>query len=124
MAAEEAVREIAILLALLVEVSAVAIVAIGVGQAILRFAGSLRRTPPRQFLGIRLAMGRHLVLALEFQLASDILRTTVAPTFRQLGQLAAVAAIRTALNLVLEREIRREQSEVEGGEPRGEAADR
>ncbi len=124
MAAEEAVREIATLLALLVEVCAVAIVAVGVGRALLLFMGSWRRTPPRQFLGIRLGLGRHLVLALEFQLASDILRTTVAPTFRHLGQLAAVAAIRTALNLVLERDIRREQNEVEGGEPQGEAADR
>jgi uncharacterized membrane protein len=67
-------------------------------------------------------MGRTSALALEFQLASDILRTTVAPTFRHLGQLAAVAAIRTGLNLVLVHEISREENEVEGGEPRGEAA--
>jgi uncharacterized membrane protein len=30
--------------------------------------------------------------------AVDILRTAVAPTFAEIGQLAAIAAIRTALN--------------------------
>lgn len=51
---------------------------------------------------VRLRLGRWLALALEFELGADILRTAVAPTWSEIGQLAAV---RTALNFFLQREI-------------------
>ena len=66
----------------------------------------LRR--PESFVQVRLVLGRFLALGLEFQLASDLLRTAVAPTFEEIGKLAAVAAIRTALNFFLSREIQQE----------------
>lgn len=49
-------------------------------------------------------------MALEFQLAADILATAVAPSWNQIGKLAAVAAIRTALNYFLSREMAQEKS--------------
>ncbi len=61
---------------------------------------------------MRLGLGRYLALGLEFQLASDVLRTAVAPTLREIGELAAVAAIRTALNYFLAREIKEEQEQL------------
>ena len=54
---------------------------------------------------VRLKLGRWLALVLEFELAADILRTAVAPTWTEIGQLAAIAALRTALNFFLQREI-------------------
>jgi uncharacterized membrane protein len=54
---------------------------------------------------IRLKLGRWLVLALEFELAADILKTAVAPTWTEIGQLAAIAVLRTGLNYFLQREI-------------------
>jgi uncharacterized membrane protein len=54
---------------------------------------------------VRLRLGRWLALALEFELGADILRTAVTPTWSEIGQLAAVAAIRTALNFFLQQEI-------------------
>jgi len=54
---------------------------------------------------IRLNLGRWLALALEFELAADILRTAVAPTWNEIGQVAAIIVIRTALNFFLQREI-------------------
>ena len=54
---------------------------------------------------VRLRLGRWLALALEFLLAADILRTAVAPSWSEIGQLAAIAAIRTALNFFLQLEI-------------------
>ena len=54
---------------------------------------------------IRLRLGRWLVLALEFQVAADILRTAVAPTWNEIGQLAAVIVLRTALNFFLQKEF-------------------
>jgi len=46
-----------------------------------------------------------LVLALEFELGADIIRTAIAPTWNDIGQLAAIALIRTFLNFFLGRDI-------------------
>jgi uncharacterized membrane protein len=46
-----------------------------------------------------------IILALEFALAADIVRTAIAPTWNDIGMLAAIAAIRTALNYFLERDL-------------------
>ena len=54
---------------------------------------------------IRLKLGRWLALALEFELAADILRTAVAPTWEEIGKLGAIVVLRTALNYFLQREI-------------------
>ncbi len=54
---------------------------------------------------IRLGLGRWLALSLEFTLAADILRTAVAPSWDEIGKLAAIAVLRTALNFFLQREI-------------------
>ena len=54
---------------------------------------------------IRLRLGRWLALALEFELAADILRTAVAPTWGEIGQLAAIVVLRTVLNYFLQKEI-------------------
>ncbi|MGI4795668.1 MAG: DUF1622 domain-containing protein [Janthinobacterium lividum] len=54
---------------------------------------------------VRLRLSRWLALALEFELAADILRTAIAPTWSEIGQLAAIAAVRTALNYFLQQEI-------------------
>jgi uncharacterized membrane protein len=48
-----------------------------------------------------------LLLALEFMLAADIVRTAIAPTWQQIGQLAAIAAIRTFLSYFLEVDLER-----------------
>ncbi|NEA99781.1 DUF1622 domain-containing protein [Streptomyces sp. SID13726] len=76
------------------------------------------REPHWEFNRIRLSLGRFLTLGLEFQLAGDILRTAIAPTFTEIGQLAAIAAIRTVLNFFLGKEIEKERKEVE--QPAGE----
>lgn len=46
-----------------------------------------------------------IILALELTLAADIVRTAIAPTWNDIGQLAAIAMIRTVLNLFLERDL-------------------
>jgi len=49
--------------------------------------------------------GLWLILGLEFMLAADIVRTTISPSWQQIGQLAAIAVIRTFLNFFLERDV-------------------
>lgn len=55
---------------------------------------------------VRVQLGRGLALGLEFTIASDILRTAVAPTREDIITLSAVVLLRTLLNYFLEREIR------------------
>ena len=54
---------------------------------------------------VRLDFGRWLALALEFQLGADIIATTIAPSYADLGKLAVVALIRTFLNFFLAKEL-------------------
>ena len=54
---------------------------------------------------VRLRLGRWLAVALEFELAADVLRTAVAPTWDEIGQLAAIIVLRTLLNYFLQKEI-------------------
>lgn len=54
---------------------------------------------------IRLKLGRVLTLGLEFTVASDILRTAVAPTRQDILNLGAIVLLRTLLNYFLEREV-------------------
>jgi uncharacterized membrane protein len=54
---------------------------------------------------VRLKLGRWLAVALEFELAADVLRTAVAPTWNEIGQLAAIVVLRTVLNFFLQKEI-------------------
>ena len=61
------------------------------------------------YQGARLKLSRFLAMALEFQLAADLLGTTVAPSWDQLGRLGAIAVIRTFLNYFLAREIGEEE---------------
>lgn len=110
---ESWIREITLVTSLVVEGVAALIVAFAVVEAIIRLLGSMRRhsgdAPPQIAQDakedIRLRLGRWLALALELLLGADILRTAVAPSWSEIGQLAAIAAIRTALNFFLQREI-------------------
>ncbi len=47
-----------------------------------------------------------MTVALVLLLAADILATAIAPTWDDIGKLAAIAVLRTALNYFLERELR------------------
>ncbi len=68
---------------------------------------------------IRLRLGRVLALGIEFTLASDILRTAVAPTRADILTLGAIVLLRTLLNLFLEREIRAGEARSTAAEPAG-----
>ncbi len=63
------------------------------------------RVSSSSLANIRLNFGRWLSLALEFQLGSDIVNTTVAPSFEALAKLGVIALIRTFLNFFLTKEL-------------------
>jgi uncharacterized membrane protein len=93
-------------LVVVVEACGAIVISIGALWTFVRFVWlGLRERDVAACSVVRMSLGRFLALGLEFQLASDILRTAVAPSFRELGQLAVVATIRTALNYFLAKEI-------------------
>jgi uncharacterized membrane protein len=114
---EEILRQVADILVSVVEIAGAGVIAIGAIWAASRFVwDGLRHRTAAVFTTVRLSLGRFLTLGLEFQLAADILRTAIAPSFTQLGQLAAVATIRTALNYFLRREIDHERRQLGTGD--------
>lgn len=52
-------------------------------------------------------VGTWLLLGLEFELAADIIRSVISPTWADIGELASIAVIRTFLNYFLERDLER-----------------
>jgi uncharacterized membrane protein len=59
---------------------------------------------------IRIHFGSALTVALELLLAADILATAIAPTWDDIGKLASIAVLRTALNYFLERELKNNEA--------------
>ncbi|MDH5833575.1 DUF1622 domain-containing protein [Luteimonas kalidii] len=65
---------------------------------------------------------RWLVAGLSLQLAADIIESSIAPSWEAIGQLGAIAVIRTFLNYFLERdlaEVRERDLESRPAEARG-----
>ncbi|MFC3690244.1 DUF1622 domain-containing protein [Aquipuribacter hungaricus] len=111
--AEDVLRRYVDLLVRLVEATGALIIFVGAAIAAVAFVRTLfSRHCNGEFVPIRLRLGRYLALGLEFQLASDVLSTAIAPTFEEIGKLAAVATIRTLLNYFLGKEIEKERSEL------------
>ncbi len=93
-----------------VEFAAALIIAVAALEAVVKSAIIFikRSSPASAKNEVRLTLGRWLAVGLEFELAADILNTAVTPTWSDIEKLAAIAALRTALNYFLEREIREE----------------
>ncbi len=106
---ENLLRNLVGYLAAVAEVSAAVVIGFAILQGILSFFKLLLHQPNRHIdasENIRWRLGRLLALGLEFTVASDILRTAVAPTRQDILNLGAIVILRTLLNYFLEREIR------------------
>jgi uncharacterized membrane protein len=110
---EEQVQMYVEWLRLAVEALGALTIAAGVAAVILGVAKHAATRSMDTFTPIRLSFARFLALALELQLAADILSTSVAPSWDRIGKLAAIAIIRTALNFFLSRELKDERASEE-----------
>jgi uncharacterized membrane protein len=110
--------------------NAMALVVIVVGTVEAFFSGlglmfSSRTSHERSHVWLR--FGRWLVAGLTFQLAADIIETSITTDWNAIGRIAAIAVIRTFLNFFLERdlaEVRVRGEEGGGKEPLPELAGR
>jgi uncharacterized membrane protein len=77
---------------------------------VIRLVISIKRRRHIRFplLEVRVRFGLWLSLALEFQLAADILLITVQTNLESLAKLASIAVIRTFLNYFLNKELEEE----------------
>ncbi len=97
---------------LVLETLGIATIAIGAGAVVVRIARQSHAQRHVSLTETRFILARYLVLALEFQLAADVLETAILPEWTKIGQLAAIAAIRTALNYFLTQELSEEKREL------------
>lgn len=62
---------------------------------------------------IRMDLGKHLALGLEFLIGKDIIESVVHPTWDDLGKLGAIIVLRTVITLFLSRELHEVKEEIE-----------
>lgn len=115
---EEWLRYIASYSALMLELIVVAVVLIGAIEALLRMAQRLVQGKNGSWTRhtIWLGFAGWILIALEFALGADIIRTAIAPSWDDVGKLAAIAAIRTGLSYFLERDISEMSAEEKAAE--------
>jgi uncharacterized membrane protein len=83
-------------------------VVLGLVVATTVFLLAVRRSADRatSYRDYRRQIGRAILLGLEFLVAADIIRTVaVDPTFRSVGVLAVIVAVRTFLSFTLDVEL-------------------
>ena len=104
---EQLLLETARHLSLAIQAVAILVIMIGVVKALIATLGLVfgRRASDVEMRAVWLDFAHWLVAGLTFQLAADIVQTTVAPTWDEIGRVAAVAAIRTFLTFFLDRDI-------------------
>ena len=99
--------QIANYIALMIEAGAVVVVAFGAAQALFSVAAAVIARAADEMRGreIWIKFATWILLALEFALAADLVRTAVAPTWDDISKLAVIATIRTMLNYFLAKDI-------------------
>lgn len=60
----------------------------------------------------RIVFGSAVAVSLELLLGADVLATAVAPSWDDIGKLAAIAVLRTGLNFFLEKELKHKKTAV------------
>jgi uncharacterized membrane protein len=104
---EELAKNITLYISHAAEIVAALIIGISIIKAIIAYtAFSIKKELKFSKEEIRLRFGSSVAIALELLLGADVLATAVAPSWNDIGHLAAIACIRTALNYFLEKELR------------------
>jgi uncharacterized membrane protein len=90
----------------ILDITGVIIIVIGAVGALRRyFLGLLGKAPSLGVDQIRLDLGRTIVLAVEFMLGADIIKTIMTPDYYEIGMLGALVIIRTVLTYFLNQEL-------------------
>jgi uncharacterized membrane protein len=108
---EEIAKNITIYISHTLEIISATIIAAGLIKLILNYFQSFFKTRNGlSAMDARVRFGSAVAVALELLLGADVLATAVAPSWDDIGKLAAIAVLRTALNYFLERELKHSES--------------
>lgn len=88
-----------------IDMLGVGIICFGVIRACISFLQHCLYHLPLAVDKVRLDLGRTIVLAVEFLLAADIIKTIVTPDYYEIGMLGALVIIRTVLTYFLNQEL-------------------
>lgn len=105
---EELIRPFLGYLTIVIDIAAGIVIAISIIRGFIMFIQTIRRSPLEQTKhesGIKRYIGNGLILALDIEVGSDIIRTILTPSTPELLALAVVVAIRIALSWSLSRDI-------------------
>jgi len=104
---EELLRRAAGAVSLGLEAMALVVIVIGAVEAAVGMVRIVfnRHLADSERRAVWLQFSHWLVAALTFQLAADIIETSISTGWEALGRIAAVAIIRTFLNYFLERDV-------------------
>ena len=82
------------------------IIALEVLRTVVQYVLTFFRREGVMLRPMRIRLGQSMVMGLEFQVAADILKTALAPAWNDILLLAALIAMRTVLNYLLELELK------------------
>ena len=104
---EEIAKQITINVSHAVEILAAIIIGVAVIKTLFNYFSLLKSSVTKITKEeIRVHFGSSVAVSLELLLGADVLATAVALSWNDIGKLAAIAVLRTALNYFLERELR------------------
>ncbi|MEP7318637.1 MAG: DUF1622 domain-containing protein [Panacibacter sp.] len=102
---EEIAKQVTINISHAVEILAAFIIGVAVIKTVLNYFSLLKYSKISRE-EIRVQFGSSVAVSLELLLGADVLATAVAPSWDDIGKLAAIAVLRTALNYFLEKELK------------------
>jgi uncharacterized membrane protein len=113
---EQPVREWLVLISepVITAIDAIALLVIAVGTAKVSVSvvrAAIKPLGRQEARKVWLRYSRWLVAALTFQLAADIIETSVSTSWQTIGRVGAIAVIRTFLNYFLEHDVEQQQRE-------------
>jgi len=104
---EEVAKQVTINISRAVEILAAVIIGTAVIKTLFNYFSLLKTSASKiSKEEIRVQFGSSVAVSLELLLGADVLATAVAPSWDDIGKLAAIAILRTALNYFLERELK------------------
>ncbi len=104
---EEIAKQVTINVSHAVEMLAAVIIGIAVVKTLINYFSLLKKSILKITKEeIRVQFGSSVAVSLELLLGADVLATAVAPSWDDIGKLAAIAVLRTALNYFLEKELK------------------
>ncbi|HSR00325.1 MAG TPA: DUF1622 domain-containing protein [Sphingomicrobium sp.] len=104
---ESWIHQLGVIVSATIEVAMIATITVGTAHALWRVLDCVvhRQALATAIREIWLHYASWILLALEFALAADLIKTVIAPDWEEIGQLGAIAAVRVVLGYFLGRDV-------------------